>query len=421
MDSDEFALINLMIEKNEEMRIIAVGDDDQNIYSFRGSDSRYLNQFITVNNAKKYELIENFRSKNNLVEFTNQFVVSIKQRLKDKPIKAIQIENGKIKIVKYSSSHLIIPLIQDVLSTDISGSTCILTSTNEEAFHITGILIKNDIRAKLIQSNDDFSLFNLFEVRYFLDELKMEAGAYIIHDDIWYNAKSSVINRFKQSSKLEIIVNLIKDFEQTNPKKKFKSDLEVFIRESKLEDFFIENGETIFVSTIHKAKGKEFDNVFVMLDKYDVSTDDKKRQLYVAMTRAKNNLTIHYNGSYLDNLAVDDLAKTENNNNFHPTDEFALQLNHKDLNLGYFEYIQRRVDPLTSGEKIIINEEGCLNQKNDMILKFSKNFRERLLQIKQSGFHATSGVINYIVYWKNDETNNEVKIVLPELSFIRNT
>jgi ATP-dependent DNA helicase RecQ len=249
----------------------------------------------------------------------------------------------------------------------------------------------------------------------------MEAGAYIIHDDIWYNAKSSVINRFKQSSKLEIIVNLIKDFEQTNPKKKFKSDLEVFIRESKLEDFFIENGETIFVSTIHKAKGKEFDNVFVMLDKYDVSTDDKKRQLYVAMTRAKNNLTIHYNGSYLENLVVEDMVKTENKNNFHPTDEFALQLNHKDLNLGYFEYIQRRVDPLTSGEKIIINEEGCLNQKNDMILKFSKNFRERLLQIKQSGFHATSGVINYIVYWKNDETNNEVKIVLPELSFIRNT
>ena len=420
MDSDEFALINLLIEKNEEIRIIAVGDDDQNIYSFRGSDSRYLNHFITLEKSKKYELIENFRSKSNLVEFTNQFVASIEQRLKDKPIKAIQTENGKIKIVKYSSSHLIIPLIQDVLSTGISGSTCILTSTNDEAFHITGILIKNSMPAKLIQSNDDFSLFNLFEVRYFLDELKMEGGAYVIQDDIWDNAKRSVINRFKQSSKLEIIINLIKDFEQTNPKKKFKSDLEVFIRESKLEDFFLENGETIFVSTIHKAKGKEFDNVFVMLNNYDISTDDKKRQLYVAMTRAKNNLTIHYNGRYLDNLAVEDLVKTENNNNFQPTDEFALQLNHKDLNLGYFDYVQRRVDPLTSGEKIIVNEEGCLNQKNELILKFSKNFRERLLQIKQSGFHPTSAVINYIVYWKNDETNNEIKIVLPELNFIRN-
>jgi ATP-dependent DNA helicase RecQ len=421
MDSYEFALINLLIEKNEEMRIIAVGDDDQNIYSFRGSDSRYLSQFINVNSAKKYELIENFRSKSNLVEFTNQFVVNIKQRLKKQPIKAIQRENGRIKIVKYSSSHLIIPLIQDVLSTDLSGSTCILTSTNDEAFHITGGLIKNNLRAKLIQSNDDFSLYSLFEIRFFLNELNLEEGAYIIPDDIWDSAKRSVINRFKQSSKLEIIVNIIKDFEQTNPRKKFKSDFDVFIRESKLEDFFTENGETIFVSTIHKAKGREFDNVFILLDNFDINTEDKKRQLYVALTRAKNNLTIHYNSNFFDNLTVEGLENYENNNNFYPTDEFTIRLNHKDLYLGYFEFIQKRVDPLTSGEKIIINEEGCSNLKNELILKFSKNFRERLNQLKESGFNPVSGVINYIVYWKNDEMNNEIKIVLPELNFIRNT
>jgi ATP-dependent DNA helicase RecQ len=214
-------------------------------------------------------------------------------------------------------------------------------------------------------------------------------------------------------------MNIIKDFEQTNPKKKFKSDLEVFIRESKLEDFFNENGETIYVSTIHKAKGKEFDNVFVMLDNFDISTDDRKRQLYVAMTRAKNNLTIHYNGLYLDKLTVEGIVKTENNNTYHPTNEFAIQLNHKDLNLGYFDYVQRRVEPLSSGETIFVNENGCCNQRDEMILKFSKNFLERLSQLKESGFQPTSAVINYIVYWKNAESNNEVLIVLPELNFVR--
>jgi ATP-dependent DNA helicase RecQ len=29
-------LINALMEQNEEMRVIAVGDDDQNIYEFRG-------------------------------------------------------------------------------------------------------------------------------------------------------------------------------------------------------------------------------------------------------------------------------------------------------------------------------------------------------------------------------------------------
>jgi len=67
----------------------------------------------------------------------------------------------------------------------------------------------------------------------------------------------------------------------------------VFIRESKLEDFLGDDGETIFVSTIHKAKGKEFENVFIMLENCDLSSDEKKRPLYVAMTRAKQNLFIH--------------------------------------------------------------------------------------------------------------------------------
>ncbi len=123
--------------------------------------------------------------------------------------------------------------------------------------------------------------------------------------------KAEMRKKFQQSSKLEVCNNLIKQFEYSNPKKKYKSDLEVFVRESKLEDFYNENGETIFVSTIHKAKGKEFDNVFIMLENFNPATDEAKRQLYVAMTRAKRNLTIHLNGNYLDNLTTENLERVE--------------------------------------------------------------------------------------------------------------
>ena len=44
MDSNEFALINALIEQNEDMRIIAVGDDDQNIYEFRGASVSAVHQ-----------------------------------------------------------------------------------------------------------------------------------------------------------------------------------------------------------------------------------------------------------------------------------------------------------------------------------------------------------------------------------------
>ena len=417
MDEDEFELIKVLMDKNEEMRVIAVGDDDQNIYEWRGADSKYLLSFIIEKKAAKYELITNYRSKSNLVSFTNQFVKTIETRLKEIPIEANQPDNGKIKIVHYKNGNLITPLIDDILSTGLSGTTCVLTHKNEEAFQVAGLLTRKGLQAKLIQSNDGFSLYNLAEVRFFLNELKLDDEVFTISDDVWGNAKRKVIDRYKHSSKFEICNNLIKDFEATNTKKKYKSDFEVFIRESKLEDFISENGETIFVSTIHKAKGKEFDNVFLMLENFDASRDEKKRQLYVAMTRAKSKLIIHLNGNYLDKLKTEELERVENYNTFQPPSGLALHLSHKDLNLGYFEFIQKRVNALTSGDSITISDEDCKNEKGELVLKFSKKFIDRLADIKKSGFELKEAKVNFIVHWKAEDMEQEVKIILPELQF----
>jgi len=421
MDEEEFELIKVLMDKNEEMRVIAVGDDDQNIYEWRGADSKYLLSFITEKKATKYELITNYRSKSNLVLFTNQFLRTIDKRLKEIPIVANQTANGKIKIIHYNNGNLISPLIDDIISTGLSGTTCILTHKNEEAFQIAGLLTKNGHQAKLIQSNDSFSLYNLEEVRFFLNQLKLNDDVFIISDDVWGNAKRKLIDRYKLSSKFEICNNLIKDFEGINTKRKYKSDFEVFIRESKLEDFISTNGETMFVSTIHKAKGKEFDNVFLLLENFDAREDEKKRQLYVAMTRAKQKLTIHLNGNYLDKFKTEELERIENSSTFQPPSGLTIHLTHRDLYLGYFEYIQHRINELTSGDSIIISDDGCKNDKGELVLKFSKKFIQRLAEIKQSGFELKEAKVNFIVHWTNDDKKIEVKIVLPELYFEKQT
>ncbi|MEI2739211.1 MAG: hypothetical protein V9F01_10525 [Chitinophagaceae bacterium] len=77
------------------------------------------------------------RSKNNLVEFSNGFVKKIQHRLKETPIAAKQTDNGNIKLVRYQSGNLIFPLVQDIVSAGLSGTTCVLTKTNDEALQIS--------------------------------------------------------------------------------------------------------------------------------------------------------------------------------------------------------------------------------------------------------------------------------------------
>jgi len=417
MDQDEFQLINVLMEQNEDMRVIAVGDDDQNIYEFRGASSKYLEQFIQVNKAVKHELVENYRSKSNLVEFTNQFARQIPNRLKETPIIPKQTNNGKIKLVHYQSPNLITPLVHDILTTGLKGTTCVLTKTNEEALQITGQLLKNKMQAKLIQTNDGFNLYNLLEVRFFLNALNLEDDVFIISDDIWDNAKRQLINTFRNSTKLEVCTNIIKDFESTNPKKKYKSDLIVFIRESKLEDFFNENGETIFVSTIHKAKGKEFDNVFLLLENFNSATDEAKRQLYVAMTRAKQNLTIHLNSDFLNNLSTENLERLEDTAIYLPPNDIAMHLTYKDVWLDYFIIRQDLVSHFKSGDNLILSGYECFNAKGQSVLKFSKLFIKEIENMAKRGYELKNVRVNFIVYWLKEGTEQEIKIILPELYF----
>jgi ATP-dependent DNA helicase RecQ len=339
MSAEEFGLINALMEQNEEMRVIAVGDDDQNIFTFRKADSKYLGQLISEKGALKYELTENFRSKRNLVSFANQFVSQIRYRLKEMPIVAKQQDDGSIRLFQYTSNILIIPFVNDIVTNGISGSAGVLTKTNEEALQIAGILNHNGIPAKIIQNHDEFNLYNLLEIRYFLDELNLKADSPVVSDEDWENAKKNLAAKYKSSTRVEICQRLIRDFEETNTKKKYKSDLEIFVKESKIEDFIGHNTEIILVSTIHKAKGKEFDNVFLLLQNMNDFTDDVKRQLYVAITRAKQNLTIHTNNKLFENITANNLTVLSDNQEYPSPNTLIKQLSHRDVNLGYFKFI----------------------------------------------------------------------------------
>jgi ATP-dependent DNA helicase RecQ len=495
MDKDEYELVCALMEQNEEMRVVAVGDDDQNIFAFRGSSSEYMEKFITEKNAVVYELAENYRSKANIVEFTNQVASKITYRLKRTPIISVQKDNGMIRVIRYRCNNLIVPLVNDIMSAELSGTTCVLTATNDEAVKVAGLLVNRGMPAKLIQSDDSFRLYDMQEVRYFLDLLEMD-GVYgsgqhgsitttalaadkpdnqpgeqippspVISADDWGEAKRKLKDRFGASHRqsgshkpgsshipsdsygsdgshnlsgghdpngglnpggwrpgtvvnpnLELCLNMIKSFEEANPKLKYRSDLETFIKESRLEDFYVEYGETILVSTMHKAKGREFDNVFIMLDGYRLDSDEAVRVLYVAVTRAKQRLAIHYNGYYLNRIRAAGIEYIEDKGAYHPPTHLAVQLTHRDVWLDSFYSIRNIVEQMQSGDTLTVGDGCCLNAAGQVVVKFSKKFVDSVEKMKQRGYHPVSASIRFIVHWKNDEAEDEALVILPLIVF----
>ena len=98
-----------------------------------------------------------------------------------------------------------------------------------------------------------------------------------------------------------------------------------------------------------------------------------------------------------------------------------MHLTHKDVNLGYFQYVQKRMENLMSGDKLLKADNGWANPDGKLVLKFSKNFNKKLSAIEKSGFLLQEVKIGFILYWKGDDIKEELKIILPELYFSKQT
>ena len=427
MDRDEFELVCALIAVNDGMRVIAVGDDDQNIYGFRGSDSRYMRSLITDYEARMYELVENYRSKSHIVQISNALGSLLHNRLKNREIVAVSADPGQVDMVRYTSHNLEEPLVNQLKQNAEEGSVCVMASTNDEVSRLLGLLINRGIHAKLIQSIEGFSLYNLAEVRYFLKKLQPKHTAYsggpqslspIISDEEWASAKEQLQHEYHDSSCLENCMAIFTAFETVNPKK-YRSDLEEFIRESKFEDFYHEEKGTVFVSTIHKTKGREFDHVYLMLDRLQIRDDADLRKLYVGMTRARTTLHVHYaDAPVIDSLSVDYVCKRADTNTYAEPDEIVLQLSHKDVFLHYFKEKKREILHLHSGCALLPETsriDAFIDGHPVPVVRYSKSFVEKLQYWASKGYQPTRAEVRFVVAWRAEDDPNETAVLLPDI------
>ena len=439
MSKDDYALISALMKANEEMRVIAVGDDDQNIYEFRGSNSRYLYELTQTEHSRFIEMTENYRSLRHIVDTANDFACNIHHRIKSTPIISMSQEDGEVRIVKHpyeiqeKKVYMYQPILEDV--TRLLGSNAskeadassrkknetisILTQTNEEAVIMLALLHSHGIKAKLVQSMDGLRFWNLAEVRYFLKKIDQglkETKSPIIPDDIWETTKQQTFQKYATSQALPYLRRSLQIFEQTN-RAKYYSDLREFVFESSVEDFCDISKSDIVVSTIHKAKGHEFDHVLILITHPEHPTDDILRRYYVGMTRAKRTLTIHTNGNLFDSLKsaqhlYDDQAYDEPN-------VIVLQLSHKDINLGFSKPHKDAILCLRSGMPLTYHDYClCLPSTGRDIAQVSIKMKEKLGKWELKGYKVTAARIRFIVAWKSKDAPRDEKesaIVLADL------
>lgn len=407
MSAEEYALVHALMAANEEMRVIAVGDDDQNIFEFRGSDSKFMAQLLKASNGRFIEMTENFRSSQHIVEFANDFAGAIKNRMKSRPIISMSPETGSVSITKHSSSCMYQALVDDILKHRGAGSMCVLTQTNEEAVILVALLRKYNLKSKLIQSMEGFRFWKMAEVRYFLNHIEADTHTPLIADDVWEKAKQDTYKTYGNSASLCYLKQCVKLFEETN-KAKYLSDFKEYVFESSAEDFCDLQNADVVVSTIHKSKGMEFDDVYMLISEPRQLTDEVLRRYYVGITRAKKRLFIHTNCSLFDRFGVS--QKRMDHTIYDMPDEIVLQLSHKDVNLGYFKDIKNDVLALRAGQKLRCDEDYLIDmQTNKPVGKLSRKIMSELSGWNEKHYSISDVSIRFIVAWRPKDAPKDEK------------
>ncbi len=354
--------------------ICVVADDDQTIYRFRGSNSDNMISFNQrYDNVVQIKLEENFRSTSKIVDFASSIICNNRNRL-DKTMFSSNINDSILEGVCLSNkeeeySDIVKKIKNLVLNGEKYSDIAILVRKNKYINDITKIFNDNDIpyetnsaeyffkglyfqcfseTLRILTDIDKAKIYNCW--KDYIDSDYINAGFRYLRKVARTGGNRSVIKL------TDIILNFIKETDFLNEKyvdvdirrndvdclykiledydeiyKDFQLSARVngvlkFLEEEAAEqykyyDFNIQISDSVKIMSIHKSKGLEFNDVFIIglesgefpakrfggrtywnvlghhfevnKGKYDGDIEDERKLFYVAITRAKKNLYLY--------------------------------------------------------------------------------------------------------------------------------
>jgi ATP-dependent DNA helicase RecQ len=389
-----------------------------------------MKQFLAEKETIRFDLLVNYRSKDNLVEFNNELVQKINTRIKtDKILTSFQKDDGFIRIVEHRGDKLIEPLCADIKRLNLKGTIAVLTHTNDQALTVNSFLTRIGLDSQLVAGFVGFQLSKLVEIRL-VDEIikRKRLPSDILTLESLIEAKIEIEQRFLNDEML-VLCNAVLDMfvNKCGPRLTY-IDWRNFIQSINMEDALNPDIHRVFVSTMHKSKGKQFDHVFLLLENFTVATDEHARLLYVASTRAKQTLVIHENQQVFEKIGLGlPVQRTEDFNMYPGPQEIEIELDLGDVQLGQYDRaaVIKLLDSCQTGDALNYGEiqfangiaRGLNTIAGQNLILFSKKFQEKLQKIESLGYRIAKAKIAYIVFWYSEKLEREFKVPLARIFF----
>ena len=311
------ALAGMTLPEGEARpNLFAVGDDDQNIYSWKGASVRFIRRFAQDYRAREEYLVENYRSTGHIVDAANRCIEGAAERLKhDRGLKVDAqrqadppggawagrdgLGQGKVQILRVDGGKLsqAVAAVEELkrlskLDPDWRWDRCAVVARNwNDLDPVKSACAVHGIEMQSARENLS-SFWRARETQILLDALESKGSVTIgtaeirryrsdLPEDPWADLLAQALE--------ELLVE--------------EGDAEM-LPVAYVRNWLAEWGKEIrrrqrglLLTTAHRAKGLEFDHVVILDGRWKAAGGEEdpeapRRLYYVAMTRARETLAL---------------------------------------------------------------------------------------------------------------------------------
>ena len=305
---------------DRKLTILAVGDDDQSIYGFRGANVEFIRRFRQDYEAEVAYLVENYRSTRHIIEASNRVIALNRDRMKtDKPIRIDQgrglvppggffgqgdpLTRGRVAVVEVrdagAQAGAVVKEIQRLRGLGVTDwiRIAVLSRTKRDLARIRAEAERADIPVSWpLDRTKVPPLHRMREVARALEALARDRAGTAAASEL--AARVGVVPAAAAGNQwLHILSEVLADWSvETGDEPAPVGDCIEYIYEALAQRRRDEQiGHGVILNTVHSAKGTEHDHVLLCGDWSGVhgrSKEEERRTFYVGMTRARQTLSI---------------------------------------------------------------------------------------------------------------------------------